>query len=739
MITRIKRYVTWSVLLLATALVAISPSATTALAADAKDLAKQVEIRRTEYGVPHIQGDTLEAVAFGFGYCQAEDHLPNILRGIVGARGELAITFGADEREPGDGKHVAADRFSRQFRIYRRAVDTYHKLDPDYRTMCEGFAAGINEYVARHPQNAPAWAPKVTGHDVVAYGQAGVMRFAFNRGKIIEGFLKEQGVETAAMSTGEPRHPAFEGTFGHGSEAEVGSNMWAFAPSRSQSGRALLMGNPHQPWAPVSTYYEAHLIVPGKMNFYGSTFIGRPVLTSGWNEYLGWSHTVNYPDMEEIYELELDADRPDHYLFDGGSVPLEREKVEIAVRDGNAPRKIEKFTFWHTPLGPVIHKTAHKAFVLRSACWENYRAYEQWLKMMQTKSFDEFRQVVAMNQIPMFNICYADRAGNIYYLFNGTVPKLPHERQTTKAIPAKCTDDIWTDFLHTEELPQLVNPAGGYVQNCNSPPYYTNLKSLLDPEKFPQYLRENSVSLRTQHSLELIGGDDKLSLEEIRERKHSPRILVADRVKDDLLAALGDSSESEEFAAAAALLKAWDNQVAAGSRGATLFTEWWKRYEKAKGQFAVAWNTDEPTKTPRGLADPDLARTTFREAMDNLKRRFGTIDVAWGDTHRFRKGPVDLPLSGGSGLMGCFRVLDFHEDADGKESSRGGDSYVFMVEFSEPPRGYTVLAYSQSEIPSSPYYNDQAALFAAGKFKRAAFTDAEINEALVTKYRPGEE
>jgi acyl-homoserine-lactone acylase len=390
-------------------------------------------------------------------------------------------------------------------------------------------------------------------------------------------------------------------------------------------------------------------------------------------------------------------------------------------------------------LGPVVHKTKDKAFVLRSACWENYRAYEQWLKMTQTKNFDEFRQVVAMNQIPMFNICYADRAGNIYYLYNGTVPKLPHARQTTKPIPAKCTADIWTDFLRTDELPQLANPPGGYVQNCNSPPYYTNLKSLIDPAKFPEYLRENSVSLRTQHSLELIGGVDKLSLDEIRERKHSPRIFVADRVKDDLLAALGDSSESEEFAAATALLKAWDNKVAADSRGATLFVEWWKRYEKAKGQFEVAWNTDEPTKTPRGLADPNLARTTFREAMDNLKRRFGTIDVAWGDTHRFRKGPVDLPLSGGSGLMGCFRVLDFQEDADGKESSRGGDSFVFMVEFSEPPRGYTVLAYSQSEIPNSPHYNDQAALFAAGKFKRAAFTDAEINETLIKRYHPGEE
>ncbi len=721
------------------------------LAADAQDLAAQVEIRRTEYGVPHIQADSFEAVAFGFGYCQAEDHLPTILRGIIGARGELAATFGPDEREAGDGRHLAADRFSRQFRVYRRAVDTYHKLDPDYRTMCEGFAAGINHYAERHPAQSPELTPKVTGHDVVAYGLAGVMRFAFNRGRIIEGFLKEQSIEVAAieplLSGGagmdDPQRDLARrltpGTVNSDwSESEVGSNMWAFAPSRSRSGRALLMGNPHQPWAPVSTYYEAHLIVPGRMNFYGSTFIGRPVLTSGWNDYLGWSHTVNYPDLEEIYELELDAERPDHYRFDGSSLPLERDEVEIAVRDGDAVR-IERSTFWYTPLGPVIHRTPRKAFVLRSACWENYRAYEQWLRMTQAKNFDEFRGALAMNQIPMFNICYADRAGNIYYLYNGTVPKLPHERATTKAIPALRTADLWVDFLRTDELPQLLNPPGGYVQNCNSPPFFTNLKAPLDPEKFPPYLRENSVSLRSQHSLELIGGDDKLSFDDIRERKHSPRMLVADRVKEDLLQVLGEAPENGEFATAAALLTAWDNTVLAERRGAALFAEWWKRYERAGGGFAVPWNADQPTTTPRGLSDPELARTTFREAMANITRRFGGLDATWGDTHRYRKGPVDLPLSGGSGLMGCFRVLDFQEDADGKEVARGGDSYVFMVEFSEPPRGYTVLAYSQSEIAGSPHYNDQAELFAAGRFKRAAFTDAEINQTLSKQYHPGEE
>ncbi len=694
--------------------------------ADAKTLASRVEIRRTQYGVPHIQAETLEAVAFGFGYCQAEDHLPGILRGIVGVRGELAATFGPDTDNNGDNKNVEADFFTRQFRVYQRAVEAYDKLDPDYRAMCEGFAAGLNYYAGRHPDSAPDWATPLSGQDVVAYGVAGVMRFAFNRRRIINEFVKGQGAGTAMLDS------AWD-------ETELGSNMWAFAPSRSRSGRAILMGNPHQGWARVSTYYEAHLKVPGKLNFYGSTFIGRPVLTTGWNEHLGWSHTVNYPDLEEIYELDVDPQRADHYRFDGQSHPLVRDDVEIRIKTADGS-KSQSRTFWHTPLGPVIHRAPKKVYVLRSACYDNFRAYEQWLHLSQAKSYAEFRQTLEKNRLPMFNICYADRVGNIFYLWNGAVPKLPHPAHAAESVPARRTADIWTDFHTTSELPQLFNPPGGYVHNCNSPPYFTNLLAPLDPAKFPSYFPANNVSLRSQHSLGLIHNDKKFTLEEVRDLKHSPKMLLAERVKGDLIEALRASQPTSELETAIKTLESWDNTVSADSRGATLFANWWGKYcKRGAGNFAVEWSAKEPTATPRGLADKQRATRTFLEALAEVKKLYGRPDVSWGETHRIRKGDVDLPVSGGSGLMGCFRVLAFRKDADGRQVARGGDSWVFTVEFSQPPKAYTIVAYSQSGIEGSPHYNDQAPLFSANKMKQAAFTDAEIEEQLLKKYRPGEE
>ena len=302
------------------------------------------------------------------------------------------------------------------------------------------------------------------------------------------------------------------------------------------------------------------------------------------------------------------------------------------------------------------------------------------------------------------------------------------------------SSDVWMTFHATSDLPQLFNPAGGYVQNCNSPPYLTNLFAPLDPARYPPYFSPNDLSLRTQHSLRLIHNDKRFTLEEVCDLKHSPLMLLAERVKGDLIAALCAEKSTPELEAAIHTLENWDNTVAAGSRGGTLFANWWERYsQKGIGKFAVAWSAAEPTTTPRGLADRQRAVKTLLDALREVNKLYGRPDVAWGEVHRIRKGSVDLGVSGGAGTMGCFRVLEFRKDPDGKLAVNRGDSWVFAVEFSQPPKAYTIVAYSESDVAGAPHFSDQAPLFSAGKLKRAAFTDAEIQAQLLKAYRPGEE
>jgi acyl-homoserine-lactone acylase len=142
-------------------------------------------------------------------------------------------------------------------------------------------------------------------------------------------------------------------------------------------------------------------------------------------------------------------------------------------------------------------------------------------------------------------------------------------------------------------------------------------------------------------------------------------------------------------------------------------------------------------RTPRGLADPAQAADAFTWAVAETARRHGRWDVAWGEVHRVRRGTVDVPVGGCSGFLGCFRVLNFARDADGKLSATSGDGWVLAVEFDATPRAYSVLAYGESPKPDSPWHSDQAAMFARGELKKVAFAARDVDARAIARYRPG--
>jgi acyl-homoserine-lactone acylase len=169
-----------------------------------------------------------------------------------------------------------------------------------------------------------------------------------------------------------------------------------------------------------------------------------------------------------------------------------------------------------------------------------------------------------------------------------------------------------------------------------------------------------------------------------------------------------------------------------------LFEIWYQRYSQGQQPpaiFAHVWNQADPLKTPRGLVDPARAAGAFAWAVEETTRRHGRWDVAWGEVHRVRRGAVDVPVGGCSGVLGCFRVLGFGRDPDGKLAANTGDGWVLAVEFSDTPRAYSVLAYGQSPNPESPWHSDQAAMFARGEMKK--ITTRDVDAQAVLRYRPG--
>ena len=680
-------------------------------------LARQVEVRRTAHGVPHIKADNLAAAGYAEAYVQSEDYGARVALSLLRARGEMAKWFGRDSIT-GDFAAVPG---------YRRAVESYGQVDQDTRDVYEGFAAGVNRYIELHPAEfPPGFAPHFTGYDVLA---------------------KDVEIPSLAQAN---RFLARADTARRGNPDD-GSNAWAFAPSRTTSGRAILLRNPHLAW--TAGYYEAHVVVPGVLDFYGDLRIGGPFgVIGGFNRDLGWATTNNDPLLWQVYSLDVDTAAADHYWLDGKSQALIHEVTTVQYKDG-AGFSSETRDRWRTALGPVIKRDAKKIFVFRHAIDGEFRAGEQFLRMMRARTLAEWKDAMRIGARLNSSFTYADRGGNIFYLWNAMLPALPHTSGgDSVAIPVRRTADAWTTYVSLDSLPQVLNPRGGYVHNENDAPHYTNMREPLDPARFPEYFPAPRLGLRSQLSIDLIDNDSRMSLEDVVRLKHSYRMLLADRVRDDLVRAVRATSPTGDVARAIDLIERWDKTVAPDSRGGTLFEVWWRRYAaragggrggaaggaEAEQPFAEPWTPASPTSTPRGLRDARRAAEAFAWAVDETKRRFGAYDVTWGDVHRVRRGDVDVPVGGCSSDIGCFRVLTYRASPDGKLEATGSDGWILAVEFDDEPRAYSVLAYGESPRPDSPYFADQAAMFARGQLKPVAWNDRDIEAQTIRRYHPGE-
>jgi acyl-homoserine-lactone acylase len=684
---------------------------------DPNDLSARVEIIRTGYGVPHIRATDLRGFGYGLAWVQLEDYGSMVAVGLLRSRGGMARVFGRDS--------IESDFLARPLRA--RAEAGYHLLEQATRDVYEGFAAGVNRYVQLHRGEFPQdFAADFSGYDIatrdveppsLAVARRFVARLAGGGGR----------------GPGDtPGEESFE------SNPNVGSNAWALAPSRTSSRHAILLRNPHLQWD--AGYYEAHATVPGVLDFYGDFRIGGPfTVIGGFNRDLGWATTNNDSPGDAIYALEVVPGAVDQVLFDGTAVRLTRETVTVEYRNG-AGFSSETREGWQSPIGPVIARTGGKVYVLRSAADGEFRGGEQFLRMMRSASLAEWKAAMRVNARSTSNFTYADRAGNIFYVWNAALPEFPHALVSDSvAIPATSTGQVWTRYVPWDSLPHLLNPKGGYLQNENDPPHFTNLLEPMDPAKLPPTVPPPALSLRSQLALTLLtGARKKLTLEDVVRLKHSYRMLLADRVKQDLVAAIRASGDTSLIEAARVLEK-WNNTAAPESRGGVLFEAWWRRYAGGRDtpRFAVPWSTDNPVATPRGLADPARALTALRAVIPEVRRRYQGLDVPWGEVHRVRLGGKDLPVGGCGGDLGCFRVLQFHEEPDGKLAAGGGDGWILAVEFGPVPRALSVLAYGEDPRPGSPYEGNQAELFARGELKPVAFLTKDVDAGAVRRYRPG--
>ncbi len=667
------------------------------------------EILWDRYGVAHVYAKSTDDMFFGYGWAQTRSHGDALLKLYAEARGRAAEIWGPSEE--------TNDRWMAVNGVPDRTRDWLTKQSPEFRGHLAAFARGINAYAAAHPEALSPEARKVlpvSAADVLGHSLR-LFQYVYLAPPTL--------IDHLPAPAEEPKEPQ-------------GSNGWAIAPSRSASGHAMLLMNPHLPWATGwSTYYEIQLKAPG-IDLYGASQVGLPVLRFCFSDYLGFTQTVNYPNNVTLYRIKT---APGGYVFDGTVLPFTIKHRSIKVLQPDGSLKAEDIEVRSTLHGPIVAETGGAPVAMRVAGLDRPLALEQYWRMGTAHDFAGYEAAQRMQQVPSFNVVYADRDGHIQYLFNGLVPRKQGRdlKYWAGLVPGDRADTLWTSYLSYDELPKATDPPGGAAQNSNDPPWNAGWPTTEDPKPYANQIAANTVSLRMARGIRMLAETPKIGFDELAALKWSDRSELADRVLPDLIEAT-QLHGTDLAKQAAGVLATWDRSTLADSRGALLFLNWADRPGATSGytaaSFAKPYDLHKPLTTPSGLADPKAAADALDAAAKDMLATTGALDTPWGQVMRIRTGGYDLPASGGPGRLGIFDVIDFSPPAaDGKRTANVGDSFVAIVSFDRPTRAKVLITYSNASQPGSPHRSDQAPLLAKQQMRDAWRTRAEVEANLEGK------
>ncbi|MES3151109.1 penicillin acylase family protein [Sphingomonas faeni] len=668
-------------------------------------------IARDTFGVPHIFGKTDADVGYGIAYAHAEDDFSTLQDVLAMTRGRLGAISGQDGAKSDYVLHLLGAR---------ETVDRdYLKQPADVRALLDGYASGMNRYAARHPGEVKlAKLFPVDGKDV-AVGFVLRSPFFFGLDQVLGALSGDKPLppETAGA---EPDAPDLSPVGPHGNQN--GSNAFAVAPKRSADGFTRLISNAHQPWRGGVAWYELVVHSGTGWNFAGATFPGAPFPLLGHNRTLGWTNTVNRPDLTDVYKLVVSTDGT-RYRFDHAWRPLERRRVWLPVKLwGPFVLPVPK-TVLRAVQGPVI-ATKAGSYAIRYAGADQVRMVEEYYRLSHATDFAAWRRVLAMQAIPATNFVYADAGGTIALVYNASFPNRKPGYDYRHILPGDTSRDLAPGTVPWARVPQNVNPASGFLMNANNTPFQAaGTGSELRPSDYSPLLGiETDTTNRGRRALELMGANPSISatdLDRIKFDTGVSRASWAGRWYADIAAV--DPRGDATLMKAQALMKTWDWNFD-GRGGADALAVLLMR----AGQ---KWHYQR-------LAELD-PRDELQNAATYLQTHFGKLDPALGTVLRLRQGSVDLPMDGGPDTLRAASLWD--EAPDGRLVVRHGDSFVMVMAWDKAGRvaSQSIQPYGAAITrPASPHYADQAPLFVRHRLKPVWFEPAQLRRHVERVYRP---
>ena len=660
----------------------------------------RIEIIRDNYGVPHIYASTDAEVAYGFAWAQAEDHFKLIQEAYLAGNGLLGKRIGL--------KAAGADFLTQLIQSEEIVNELYGTLDKKFITLTEAFAAGLNAYAKKHPKEIlEKKLFPLTVKKLLRYTQ--LQLFISNGAdKLVRGIINNSLSWPYKIE-----------------EDSKGSNLIAISRNRTGSDETFLAINTHQPLEGPTSWYEAHLVSEEGTNIIGAAFPGTPCILTGANEYLGWTHTVNYPDKADVYALEMHPKKKNVYMVDGKPFTLEKYKAKLTLKFLGINISIKK-KFYKSIFGPTL-KNKTGFYSVRTPSTTNITAIEQWWKMNKATNFSEFYEALEMKALPGYNIGYADRNDTIFYISNGKIPIRAKGYDWTDVVPGNTSETLWNTYYDIKDLPQVVKPKSGFVYNANHSPFKSS--SAADNPNPDNYAKEMNFETydnnRSTRLLQLLEEEERIDYKRFKRIKYDHQLPTPLQYNYMDLNPLFDMNPSDypEVSTLLSDIQNWDRITKPSSYGA--------------GAYASLYYQLTPFYYQLGK-DRVFTKEALYEALKitkaHLKTYFNAERIQLGEFQHLVRGNKELPIFGLPDVVTAMKGVPYK---DGKIKITHGESYIGLVRFTPNKTYYeSIISFGNSRRPESPHYTDQMELYSNFETKTMSFDRAEVMKTAKKVYAP---
>jgi acyl-homoserine lactone acylase PvdQ len=696
---------------------------------------KNVTIIRDNWGIPHIYGNTDADAVFGLLYAQCEDDFKRVEMNYIEKLGRMSEVKGEAE--------LQNDLYIRLIIDSADAKKDYANSPLWLKKLMDAYADAVNFYLYKHPSVKPALLKRFEPWYPLLWTDGSI-------GAISTGDVTEADVKNFYLDGNAPvvaKADPFE-------ENLTGSNGFALAPSKTASGKAILYINPH-----VTFYFrpEVQVVSNEGLNVYGAVTWGQFFVYQGFNEYCGWMHTSSNVDVADLYaEKIIKKNDRLFYEYDKKLKPVTSKKILLSYKKDNGIQT-KTITAYFTHHGPIMAS--------RDGKWISVKGYNRALQSLvqsyertKTKGLEEYKKNMALYANTSNNTVFADNNGNIAYWHGDFVPKRNEKLNWSKPMDGTSDSTEWKGLHTLDEIVHVYNPQTGWLQNCNSTPFTVSGSSSPRKESYPAYMAPDGENFRGVNAARVLSEGNAFTIDKTIAAGYDKKltafeILIPPLVKLFEENVTADDSLYKVMNGAIKTLKKWDYNVSDTSVATTLAIEWAEKLSATLRRIYIDEGWDDQVSLVKkfaATATKEELIPPFFIVINDLIRKFGRWDVAWGDINRYQRVSGDisqqydddlpsLPVGAASSAWGMLPSYNSrYYPGTKKRYGVHGNSFICAVEFGEKIKAKSLLAGGESGDPSSPHFSDQLEMYTKGKFKDVLFYKEDVLKHMEKQYHPGE-